>query len=329
MCDSWRKPSTDDLTLAEIGRIFDQLPRMDAVRLTGGEPFVRRDLPEIARLVQETLQPLILHVTTNGFLTDRIVQFCEGRRKEIPLYLLVSVDGVEDKHNRVRGTNIAWDSVVRTLRDLAPRQKQLRLSIAVNQTIVDAEGVEHYTLLREFLRPLGIRNHVVMAYDVSAIYDVRTEIDAAPTQVGQFTTLGEFSQKQLEKLLNEAEKDLADHRLLDRLGKRYYLRGLRNRLLGRRGAPNPKCVALSSHMRLLPNGSVPTCQFNTVSVGKLGDQSFEEVWFGDRTEKQRAWVHECPGCWAECEVLPNAIYTGDLIKESLLPGLKHRRAGSS
>lgn len=320
MCDSWRKPSKDDLSLAEISRTYDQLPHMDAVRLTGGEPFVRKDLLHIAHLVQEKLRPLILHVTTNGFLTDRIVQFCEQRPKDIPLYLLVSVDGVKEKHNRIRGTNIAWDSVVRTLRGLAPRQRELRLRIAVNQTIVDAEGIEHYRLLQEFLRPLGIRNHVVMAYDVSAIYSSKEEMNAAPGQIGRFTTLGEFTRKRLRELLDEAEKDLKNHRPLDRLGKRYYLRGLRNRLLWQQASPNPRCVALSSHLRLLPDGSVPTCQFNTFSAGKLPEQTFEEVWFGDRARKGRAWVHKCPGCWAECEVLPSAIYTGDLIKESLLPG---------
>ena len=28
----------------------------------------------------------------------------------------------------------------------------------------------------------------------------------------------------------------------------------------------------------------------------------------------REWVDRCPGCWAECEVLPNAIYSGDLLR---------------
>ena len=73
MCDSWRKDSAGDLGLEEIERIFDQLPQMDIVRLTGGEPFVRRDLTEIAAAVTEKLTPALLHVTTNGFLTDRIV----------------------------------------------------------------------------------------------------------------------------------------------------------------------------------------------------------------------------------------------------------------
>ena len=75
---------------------------MHAVRLAGGEPFVRRDLLDIAHLAQDRLRPLVLHVTTNGFLTNRIVKFCEGRRQDVPLSLLVSVDGMGGKHNKVR-----------------------------------------------------------------------------------------------------------------------------------------------------------------------------------------------------------------------------------
>ncbi|MDE0041211.1 MAG: SPASM domain-containing protein [Candidatus Poribacteria bacterium] len=73
--------------------------------------------------------------------------------------------------------------------------------------------------------------------------------------------------------------------------------------------PNPKCVALNSHVRLLPDGRVPTCQFNTTSVGNLREENFADLWSNERIRKQRGWVNKCPGCWAECEVLPSAIYT--------------------
>jgi molybdenum cofactor biosynthesis enzyme MoaA len=47
MCDSWKMKGANDLRIEEIESIFRQLPKMDAVRLTGGEPFVRTDLAEI------------------------------------------------------------------------------------------------------------------------------------------------------------------------------------------------------------------------------------------------------------------------------------------
>lgn len=319
MCDSWKMPSPDDLTMEEIARVFDQLPHLDAVRLTGGEPFVRRDLPDIARLAQEKLKPLVLHITTNGFLTERIVKYCEQRKRDLPLHLLISVDGVGEKHNQVRGTRNAWNSVMETIRALAPRRRALRMSISVNQTIVDAEGVEHYKLLRDELRPLGVHNNVVMAYDLSATYNMEKEVDIAPKEIGQFTTFGEFTPDHIHELVRELERDLKYYPFFERLAKRYYLRGIAHRLLGQGGVPNPRCVALNAHLRMFPNGDVPTCQFNSKTVGNLRRQSFAEVWNSARAAEQRDWVHKCPGCWAECEVLPSAIYTADLLKESLFP----------
>ncbi|MCL4206453.1 MAG: radical SAM protein [Pirellulaceae bacterium] len=314
MCDSWKMPARNELTLDDLKRVFAQLPRLDAVRLTGGEPFVRRDLGDIADLTVQRLRPLVLHVTTNGFLTDRVVRFCEQRDRGTKLHLLVSVDGVGEKHNRVRGSGLAWKSVMETLQTIAPMQRRWNVRLAVNQTIVDAEGADHYRQLREILRPLGVANQIVLAYDTSATYNVETEVDVAPRQIGQFTTFGEFTPASLMTLLDEAERDTDSLPWFERIAKRYYLRGVRHRLLQGRGTPNPPCIALQSHLRIFPNGDVPTCQFNSRIVGNLREQSFAEVWQSAVAAEQRGWVRRCPGCWAECEVLPNAVYTLDLLR---------------
>jgi len=317
MCDSWKMPNDDDLSLEEVERIFDQLPRMDAVRLTGGEPFARKDLTEIAVAAEKKLKPLAIHITTNGFLTDRIVQLCEDKRRNVPLDLLISIDGVGDKHNEIRGHSQAYDMCMKTIAALADRRKELRLSLAVNQTIVDAEGAEHYAKLREQLRPFNVHNHAVIAYDTSATYNLERDIDVAPKQVGEFTTFGEFSKEQMRDLLDEVERDIENYPLLKRWAKRYYVQGIRNRLLGDDITPNPKCVALNTHLRIFPTGDVPTCQFNSGIVGNLRRQSFTEVWESAKADAARDWVRKCPGCWAECEVLPSAIYTLDLLKHNL------------
>src|SRR5262249_26513091 len=178
------------------------------------------------------------------------------------------------------------------------------------------DGSGEYRKLRDVLQPLGIRNQMVLAYDTSATYSVEDEVDVAPTRVGQFDTFGRLTTADVEALLDAVEQYLPRYPPLERIAKTYYMRGLRSRLLGGGAEPNPRCVALNSHMRLFPNGDVPTCQFNTKRVGNLRRQSFEEVWFGERIGAQRSWVRSCPGCWAECEVLPSAIYTGDLARHA-------------
>jgi len=313
MCDSWRIRSADDLELHESERIYRELPRLDAVRLTGGEPFVRKDFPEIARLAQALLQPFGLHITTNGFQTDRIVRYCEERERDRPLHLLVSLDGVGEVHDRIRGRERAWERAFGTVAALAPRQKELRLRIGVNQTLLDGEGVENYRELREALRPLGIVPQVVVAYESSATYSLQRDLDLASAAQGEYSTHGRFERRDLEALFALLEEDLARLGFAERFAKRYYLEGLRARLLGEGDRLNPPCVALHNHLRIFPNGDVPTCQFNSRTVGNLREQSFAELWTSGETEARRRWVRACKGCWAECEILPSAIYSGDLL----------------
>lgn len=318
MCDSWKKDATGDLELDEIERIYKQLPRLDALRLTGGEPFVRQDFAEIVRLGQLTVKPLVTHITTNAFLTDRIVKFCEGRNKSTALHMLISLDGTKDTHNRVRGRSFAFDSATETLRQLASRAKELNLRLAVNQTLVDREGIEGYRSLRALLQPLGVQHNLVVAYEKSATYDVNPEAMHAPEDEGSFDTFGDLEKSELAAFFDEVERDLQHATLSHRMAKKYYLKGIRNRLLHDVGKPNPPCAALGLHMRMFPNGDVPTCQFNAKVVGNLRKQSFEEVWASELATRQHAWVRACPGCWAECEILPSATYSGDLFWQSFV-----------
>lgn len=314
MCDSWRIERQDELSLAELDAILAQLPRLDAVRLTGGEPFVRQDLAEIAALVQRRVAPRMLHITTNGFLTERIVALAEERDKRHPLHLLVSLDGVGAKHDEVRAVPRAWERAMATLEALAPRRRELNLRLAVNQTVLDEDGAAHYRPLRRELARLGVKNHLVVAYSESATYSVERGVEKAPTESGGYATHGHFSRAALTALLDQAREDLAELPRAERAAKSYYLRGLRQRLLGEGQLENPRCVALRAHLRLFPNGDVPTCQFNSKVVGNLRDASFDDVWRSATARAQRAWVDACPGCWAECEVLPSAVYTGALAR---------------
>jgi cyclic pyranopterin phosphate synthase len=62
------------LSFEEIERLVRVLAAMgvDEVRLTGGEPLVRRDLPVLVRLLAETPGVNDLSLTTNGVLLDRL-----------------------------------------------------------------------------------------------------------------------------------------------------------------------------------------------------------------------------------------------------------------
>jgi cyclic pyranopterin phosphate synthase len=64
---------SDVLTFEEIARLVGLLATMGVhdVRLTGGEPLVRRDFPRLASMLQQIEDLRDLSVTTNGFLLER------------------------------------------------------------------------------------------------------------------------------------------------------------------------------------------------------------------------------------------------------------------
>jgi GTP 3',8-cyclase len=61
------------LTFEEITRLVGLFAAMGVhdVRLTGGEPLVRRDFPRLARMLADTPEVHDLSVTTNGYLLER------------------------------------------------------------------------------------------------------------------------------------------------------------------------------------------------------------------------------------------------------------------
>ncbi len=52
-----------------------KLPKMYFTNITGGEPFIREDLPDIVRELYKKSDRIV--ISTNGFFTDRIIKLCE------------------------------------------------------------------------------------------------------------------------------------------------------------------------------------------------------------------------------------------------------------
>jgi GTP 3',8-cyclase len=112
------------LSFEETARLVGVLARLgvDEVRLTGGEPLVRRDLPLLVEMLAHTEGVHDLSLTTNGVLLERLAQplVAAGLRR-----LNVSLDSL----NHVRFAEIsrrdALDAVLRGLEE-AERHPQLR-----------------------------------------------------------------------------------------------------------------------------------------------------------------------------------------------------------
>lgn len=312
MCDVWKKrQEKNELTLAEIEKIFKELGPLDAMRISGGEPFLKEDISDIINAIYDKSKVKVFHITTNGFLTDKIVSDIKKIKPIRNVHIKISIDSVGDYHDEIRGVRGAYKYAIKTAEELSKLRKEKKFYLGVNQTIIDRKSMNSYYDLQNELKKFGIAAHPVFAYTNSTALYSGDNIKTNP----RFTAFGDFEKEELAAFIRKLIKDASLFSdIKETLVKRYYLKGVLNRVIKGKEFPKPLCLALKNHLRILPNGDIPVCLYNSNIVGNLKKEKFEDIWFGDKIEKCRDWVDKCPGCWAGCESIVSAVYSGDIVK---------------
>ena len=111
----------NELTLEEIEKLTRTLPPIRLLLIGGGEPFLRRDLPEIIRLYFERTGFFTCSIPTNGFGPEEIAAATEricGFSPDLSFGVTVSIDGFREYHDHVRRVPGLYDRAVETLTTL-------------------------------------------------------------------------------------------------------------------------------------------------------------------------------------------------------------------
>ncbi|MDD5477954.1 MAG: radical SAM protein [Candidatus Omnitrophica bacterium] len=316
MCGIWKKGKKYEMALDEIGGIFSRLRPLDAVRITGGEPFLRDDLTQIIDLIDKYTKPPVIHITTNGTLTKRVLDFIKNVKNPQNIHIKISIDALKEEHNRIRADNESYDKAMLTLTELSGLKQKYGFYLGVNQTIVSQECFNDYQGLRGICNKYHVKLYPVLAYSSPPLYAADDYSDKIPEGC-KTSVLGGFSQQQIIEMFNIFEKDPSGwDNFAEKITAKYYLKKIREHLLRGKNHTQPECVALRSHLRILPNGDVPVCLYNPAIAGNLlAELNFKKFWFKNKNiAKYRQDIRRCPGCWAKCEVIPNGIYSGDIIR---------------
>lgn len=316
MCGIWKKRKNYEMALDEIGSIFSRLRPLDVVRITGGEPFLRNDLTQIVDLINKYAKPTVIHITTNGTLTEKILAFIKNVKNPQNIHIKISIDALKEEHNRIRADNESYDKAMLTLAELSGLKQKYEFYLGVNQTIVSQGCLNDYKGLRGICNKYHVKLYPVLAYPSPPLY-AADDYSAKSPEECKTSVLGSFSQQQIMEMFNIFENDPSGwDNFAEKITAKYYLKKTREHLLCRKNLVKPECVALRSHLRILPNGDVPVCLYNPAVAGNLLEElNFKKFWFKNKNiEKFRQAARGCSGCWAKCEFIPNGIYTGDIIK---------------
>ena len=145
-------PHTKLMQVEEIGQLAKLFVDhgVTKIRLTGGEPLVRKDAPEIIRTLSQL--PVELTMTTNGIrIDDMLPQILEAGFSSIN----ISLDTLQpDKFFRITRRDY-FDRVRRNIDLLLEKQVQTKLNVVVMKGLNDDEILDFVELTR--LYPIEVR----------------------------------------------------------------------------------------------------------------------------------------------------------------------------
>lgn len=155
-CFYWKELNQrGDLTWDEIQKLSRTMPPFTDLWLSGGEPMLRKELPEILRLFYVNNGVRWTNLPTNGLLPERTAEWSEricAENPELRLDLNVAMDGLYAMQDSIRAVPGHFAKTLETLEALQPgRRKFPNLRVNIN-TVICAENFEHILEIAGFVR---------------------------------------------------------------------------------------------------------------------------------------------------------------------------------
>lgn len=156
----------EDLRIDEIEKIFASMHSVYFFNMSGGEPFLRKDLPQIVELACKYLNPRIVHTPTNAILTEKIagdtraiLKIIERYDPNIPFSVKPSIDGVGEKHDKMRGVSGNFKRLLKTIDALKEIEKEYPNFHLELGTVISNMNVNELDDIEDFVHTLGVESY--------------------------------------------------------------------------------------------------------------------------------------------------------------------------
>jgi MoaA/NifB/PqqE/SkfB family radical SAM enzyme len=306
-----------DLNLDEIEHIFASVGHVYFFNISGGEPFLRKDLHEIIRIACKHLRPHIIHIPTNAIasqsicdLTIQCLEVIAEYNPKMPLTVKPSIDGVGVLHDEIRGVSGNFrqlEKTIKYLREVANEYPNLQLELG---TVVSTFNYKHLPEIEDYVHSLGVQSYR------NEIAEQRAEFFNLSDPI---TPDADTYEKLITEFSAKIRKNLGKKRhltkIMESLRLVYY--DLAVRILREQRQVIP-CFAGISNVHINHDGGVwPCCVLGySKPMGFLRDYhcDFQKVWHSDRAKEVRRYIRDgncsCP--------LANQAYSNILCSPNYL-----------
>lgn len=148
-CEFCKLPDkVPEMTTEEIQNKMLQFKKMGTLAwgFTGGEPFLRNDLPGLLKFAKEECS-FLTSAVTNGTLTEKISEI-DGRHLD---FLMISTEGSKEKNDRIRGKG-TFDKIINTLNKI----KSKGIKTVSLDCVVQDDNIEEIKFIIDLAERYGL-----------------------------------------------------------------------------------------------------------------------------------------------------------------------------
>jgi len=276
--------------------------------VSGGEPYLRPDLPEICEALRQHCEPLFICIPTNALLPEIIEEQTEKileRCNDLKVIVNLSLDGVGPKHDKIRGVAGNFQSFL----DTYQRLKRLRvkfpwLEVGIH-SVISKHNINDLLDVYEYVKRLDPDSYITeVAEQRAELFTTHKRVMPNPDA---YATLVKELSIRIRKDFLHSKKSTSKH--IQALRLLYYqiaAEGLRE------NKQVISCYAGYASCQINPYGDVwPCCVLGySKPMGNLRevDYDFKKIWFSKKANEVRKYIRgrncSCP--------LANAHYTNML-----------------
>ena len=302
-CFNWeqlRKNKEHELSLDELKKTFSSMGELLFVVMSGGEPFLRRDLPEVCETLANVNKVKQITIPTGAIVSDLIAKSTEATLQKCPdtqIVVNLSIDHVGEKHDWIRGVPNNYERAKKTYAALMPlKAKYANLTVNVHTCLCTYNADDLDELFAAVKRDFP---------DISFHSFEMLRGDQPDKNIQPITT------EKYRALLPKLEQYWSTYRNYDGFLKfvKVYSRRMELAVLEQETQVRP-CHAGYVSGVLDARGEVRMCELRD-AVGNVKDTGydFEKLWFSEAADKQRASIKakECH-CTHSCFMSSSLVF---------------------
>jgi len=285
MCDIWQIHKNGDellkqeITVDELIDFFrknkKRLKKLKNIGITGGEPSLKKDLTKLIVYLREDYPDTRIGIQTHGLTPQIQLPLIKELYDIYPeIGLAVSIDGMEETHEKMRGISDAFARSIETIKGAqALGIKEITCGLTITKWNID---------------------------DILAVSelckDMSCEFSAFMAEEGDYfdnagNTATSFTEEDKQKVA----------RILENFKYHYYMDNTRLQLLGRRKR-EIDCYSGQTSFVLDAYGNFKPCLILDETFGNIKKQTLDEIFSSEDAKQKQRELKKCKKCFLQCEV---------------------------